>query len=361
MICAERNSEANDEKGKADSVVEPTMKIFRFLIRRLLLIAPLLLIILFLTFMLVRIGDRDPVHMLVGPTATQAEIELVRAQLGLDRPLFEQFYLFVVQLLQGDLGNSWLTGSPVLQDLLARAPATIELIVWGVGLGTVIGVAVGLRAAARPNGAFDQTVRFTSLFGFSIPTYWLGLMMMFIFFYLLGWAPPGMGRISMIITPPPRITGSYMIDALLTGDLAAAQSAFAQLVLPVLCIAIVASAPIIKQVRAIAMEVMSSDALRYVRASGLPPRMEQRVLLRNCATPLITFTATEITSIVGTTALIEYVFAWGGLGQYGLSAIISGDFAAVQGYVLALTVFSVVLLFLADLLILIIDPRANEV
>ena len=143
------------------------------------------------------------------------------------------------------------------------------------------------------------------------------------------------------------------------GDLSAARSALAQLILPVIAVAIISAAPIVKHTRAIALEVMSSDFVRFARASGLPPKKVSRIVLRNSSTPVATFIGTELTGVIGSVSLIEYVFAWGGVGQYGLNAIIRGDFSAVQGYVLFLAVFSLVVFILVDLLVLVLEPRAG--
>jgi ABC-type dipeptide/oligopeptide/nickel transport system permease component len=331
----------------------------RFLIRRLFLVMPLLFGILFFTFMLVRLGGQDPVGMLAGPTATAAEYDLVKVELGLDLPLLTQFGMYLGNVVTGNLGTSWLSNRPVLDDIIEKIPVTLELLISGIGLGCLIGIPVGLRAARRHDRTFDQFSRFISLLGFSIPTYWLGLVMLLVFFYALGWAPPGMGRLSLMITPPPQVTGSYFIDSLLVADWEAARSALSQLALPVICIAIISAAPIIKQTRATALEVLSSDYVRYADAAGLSAKARNRMVLRNCLTPIITFVGTEITGLVGTTSLIEYVFAWGGLGQMGLNAIISGDFAVVQGYVLTLALFSVCVFVIIDILVMVLEPRAT--
>jgi peptide/nickel transport system permease protein len=183
--------------------------------------------------------------------------------------------------------------------------------------------------------------------------------MLFVFFFLLEWAPPGMGRISLIVSPPPRITGSYLVDGLLTANWEAAHSALSQLVLPVVCVAIVASAPIIKQTRAMAIEVLGRDYVRLARAAGLPERAVRGIVWRNALVPVATFIGTEITGLVGTASLIEYVFAWGGMGQYGLHAITSGDFAVVQGYVLFLALFSVLVFLLVDVVGFLLEPRSG--
>jgi ABC-type dipeptide/oligopeptide/nickel transport system permease component len=329
------------------------------LLRRLVISVPLLIGILFFTFMLVRLGGQDPVGLLAGPTATVEEIDIVRAELGLDKPLFTQFWIYLGNIVQGDIGKSWISNQSVLIDILERIPITLELLLWGVALGSIIGVPVGLRAAFRHDKWFDQISRGISLLGFSIPTYFLGLVLLFVFFYLLGWSPPGMGRVSLLISPPPTITGSYLIDGLLVGDLSVARSALAQLILPVIAVAIISAAPIVKHTRAIALEVMSSDFVRFARASGLPPKKVSRIVLRNSSTPVATFIGTELTGVIGSVSLIEYVFAWGGVGQYGLNAIIRGDFSAVQGYVLFLAIFSLIVFILVDLLVLVLEPRAG--
>ncbi|MBS7700438.1 MULTISPECIES: ABC transporter permease [unclassified Chelatococcus] len=330
-----------------------------FLFRRLALTIPILFGVMLFAFVLVRLGGQEPVALLGGPTASAQQLEEIRQELGLDKSIPEQFAVYAGKVLSLDLGTSWLNNRPVLGDLLSRIPATLELLLLGVGLGALIGIPTGLHAATHPNGRFDHLSRFLSLLGFSIPTYWLGLLVIFVFFYLLGWAPPPMGRISLMVTPPPAITGSYVIDALLAADTEALSSAAAQLALPVLCLAIVAAAPIIKQTRAIALDVLSSDFVRYARASGLPPRVMKRLVLRNSLVPLITFIGTELAGLVGTSSLIELVFAWGGAGQYGLSAIIQGDFVAVQGYVLYVTLASLVIFLVVDLAVILLEPRVQ--
>jgi peptide/nickel transport system permease protein len=323
------------------------------------MVIPLLVGVMILTFMLVRIGGLDPVGLLAGPTATAEEFEIITKELGLDKPLWKQFLIYAQNVAQGDLGESWLSNRPVLDDIAARSVVSLELLFWGIGIGTFIGVPIGLRAAFNPNGRFDQSARILSLLGFSIPTYWLGLVMLFVFFYLLGWAPPGMGRISLMVSPPDFVTGSYFIDSLLSSNWRAAHSSLSHLVLPVICLAIVSAAPIIKQTRAIALEVISSDAVRYARACGLKAKTVRQIVFRNSATPVLTFVGTEITGLVGTMSLIEYVFAWGGLGQYGLNAIVRGDFTAVQGYVLVLALFSVLIFLIVDVVVALIEPRVE--
>jgi peptide/nickel transport system permease protein len=333
--------------------------IARFLLRRLLVAVPVAIGILFVTFMLVRVGNQDPVAMLAGPMADAPMLARIRAELMLDQPLLTQFWAYITRALQGDLGRSWQGNAAVTHEIAAHLPATLELVTLAVGLGALIGVPIGLHAAQNPNGWFDQLSRFGSLFGFSLPTYWLGLMAIFVFFFLLGWAPAPMGRVSMMVTPPPPVTGSVLIDSIIAGNAEAVWSAASQLVLPVGCFTIVATAPIIKQTRAIAIEVMGSDYIRYARACGFPPRVIRRIALRAALVPVLTFVGAEFTSLLAAASLIEFVFAWGGLGHWGLNAILLGDFAAVQGYVLTLAIISVLVFVLVDLAVLLLEPRAQ--
>jgi ABC-type dipeptide/oligopeptide/nickel transport system permease component len=335
------------------------MTIARFIGRRLATALLAIVVILVATFLLVRLTP-DPVASLAGPEATAEELRMVRMELGLDRSVPEQFLIYVRHVLHGDFGRSWISGRPVLSEIAERAVFTFELLFWGIAIGTIAGVSVGLHAARRRDGWFDQTSRIASLVGFSIPTYFLGLLMLLIFFYVLEWAPPGMGRLSPLYSAPPFVTGSYIIDGVIAGDFDVARSAASQLILPVLCIAIVCAAPTIKQTRALALEVLEGDYVRYGKALGMSARMMRRMVLRNCLAPIVTFIGVELVSLMGTAAIIEYVFSWGGLGHYGLSAIMAGDYNAVQGYVMVLAFFCVVIFIGVDLIVLAIEPRGRS-
>jgi len=330
-----------------------------FLLRRLAVSIPLVLAVLFVTFMLVRIGGQDPVALLAGPTASAAEHAAIRAELGLDRPLLVQFGIYLGGVIQGDLGTSWLSSGAVLDEIRGRLFITLELLLWGVAIGALVGVPLGLRAAARRGSFFDQAVRAVSLAGFSVPTYWLGLIAILLFFYFLDLAPAPMGRISAMAERPDAITGSYLIDGLLGGQWQSAGSALAHLILPVCTIAVIACAPIMKQARAIGAEVIESEFIRYARASGLGERRIRRMVLRNSMVPVLTFVGTEIIGLLGTSSLIELIFSWGGIGQWGLQSILNGDFAAVQGYVLFAALLSVVVFLIIDLAVWVLEPRGR--
>lgn len=335
------------------------MGLIRLLLLRLLLAVPILFGMLALTFMLVRVGSNDPVALLAGPTPTDREIAEITARLKLDQPLWRQFAEFVSLVVRFDLGRSWLSEKPVLDELLSRLPATLEMVLGGALLGALVAVPAGLAAAMRPNGALDHAVRIVSLIGFGMPTIFLGIVLVFVFFYLLGWAPPPMGRIDILITAPPVVTGSYVIDAALARDWEALRSALARLVLPCVAVAIVYAAPLISQTRAIALDVLASDYVRYARSAGLRPGDIRRMVWRNSAVPVLTYGATELTALFGAAAVLELIFSWGGVSQFGLLAILKGDFAVVQGFVLLMSAIALVIFAVTDAIVLWLEPRAR--
>ena len=335
------------------------MDVVRLLVRRGLLALPILFGVLLLTFLLIRMGNNDPVGLLAGPTPTDADIERIMAKLKLDLPLWRQFWEFIVLVAQGDLGYSWLSDRPVAGELVARLPATLELVLFGALLGGIIGIPSGLLAAFRPNRWFDQVSRVISLLGFGMPTLFLGLAAIFVFFFLLEWAPPPMGRLDLVLSPPATITGSYFLDGILHGNWEVAQSAGARLVLPICSVALVFAAPLVKQTRAIALDVLASDYVRFARAAGLPPAMVRRLVWRNSSVPIITYVGVELTALFGAAAVLELIFSWGGLSQFGLTARLRGDFAVVQGYVLFMSLIAMAIFAIADILVLAIEPRAR--
>ena len=335
-------------------------QLFRFLLRRLAVSLPLVVGVVFVTFMLVRIGGGDPVALLAGPTASAQEHAAIRKDLGLDKTLVTQFGIYIAKAARGDLGQSWLSSKQVIDEIGNRALVTLELLLWGVALGALVGIPLGARAAARRGSFFDQVVRAVSLAGFSIPTYWLGLIAILLFFYALGWSPAPMGRLDATLITPPRITGSYFLDSLLVGQWEVARSALSQLLLPVMTVAVVACAPIMKHTRAIAAEIVDSEFIRFARSTGLGERRIRGMVLRNSLVPVLTFVGTEIVGLLGTSSLIELIFSWGGIGQWGLQSILNGDFAAIQGYVLFAALLSVVVFIVIDAANYLLEPRGRE-
>lgn len=333
--------------------------LLRMVLRRLVVGLPAVLGVVLVTFVMVRLSGESPVHLLAGPNASPLEIATVTRALGLDRSLPEQLAIYVGRLLHGDLGVSWLSGQPVLAELRDRLPATLELVALAMLLGGGLGVWIGCRAAFRPGSAFDHLVQAAATVTFSIPIYVVGLLAILIFFVALGVAPAPMGRLSIAVLAPPRVTGSLLVDSVLAGDLAALGSAAAQLVLPVGCFALIVAGPTVKHVRAVVADALASEYVAYARACGLPDAMVRRIALRNAVVPIATFLGLEFAHLFAASSLIELTFAWGGVGQYGLNAILQGDFAAVQGYVLLLAVASLIVFFVVDLFVWLVEPRVK--
>lgn len=332
----------------------------RMILRRLLAALPNLAGVVVITFVLTRALPGDPAAYFAGGAATPEAIEQVRQQLGLDRPLFEQFLRYVAGLARGDFGLSITTGQPVLQELLSRLPASIELVLVALLLACAIAIPLGVAAASRPGSWVDQLCRIVTTAGVSLPTFFTGLLLAYVFYFLLGWAPAPLGRLDPMFSPPATITGLYVLDALLAGDAALAWACLRQLVLPVITMALFVLAPIARMTRASMLQVLSSDFVRTARASGLSTTTVRiRYALRNALLPVVTTLGMVFGFMLGSSVIIEKVFAWPGVGSYAIDALTASDYAPVQGFVLAMGVLFVLLNLAVDLLYTLIDPRVG--
>lgn len=332
----------------------------RLISLRLLAALPNLVGVVIITFILTRALPGDPAAYFAGGAATQEAVEQVRKQLGLDRPLVEQFFLYVAGLAQGQFGTSITTGQPVLQELLTRLPASIEMIVLALALSCAIALPLGVMAATRPGSWIDQLCRLITTAGVSLPTFFTGLVLAYVFYFLLGWAPSPLGRLDPMYSPPPQLTGLYLIDALLVGDLALWWASFKQLILPTVTMALFVLAPIARMTRASMLSVLSSDFIRTARASGLTSTtVLVRYALRNALLPVVTTLGMVFGFMLGSSVVIEKVFGWPGVGSYAIDALTASDYAPVQGFVLAMGVLFVLLNLAIDVLYTLIDPRVS--
>ncbi|MBM3569103.1 MAG: ABC transporter permease [Alphaproteobacteria bacterium] len=327
--------------------------------RRLAMAVPILLGVVLFTFVLMRLLPGDPaVFFASSPNPSQAELLALRAKLGLDRSLPEQLAIYVRDLARGELGQSLTTGQPVARDLLARLPASIELTVVAFLLAMAVALPLGVAAATRPNSWLDHLARVVITAGVSVPTFVTGIVLIYLFYYLLGWAPDPTGRIDVFIGQPPRVTGLLLIDSLLNRNPERFLAALKQLALPAATMALFAIAPIARMTRASMLGVLSSDFVRTARALGLPRR---QVLLtyafRNALIPVVTTLGMVLSYMLGANVLVEKVFAWPGIGSYALDAIVVSDYAPVQGFVLAVSALFVFLNLAVDLIYGLIDPR----
>jgi peptide/nickel transport system permease protein len=332
----------------------------RLVLKRLLTALPNLLGVLVITFLLTRALPGDPAAYFAGGAATQEAVEQVRAQLGLDRPLLEQFLRYVTGVARGDFGQSLTTGQPVLQELLSRLPASLELVLLALLAACAVAIPMGVMAATRPGSWIDQVCRVVTTMGVSLPTFFTGLLLAYVFYFLLGWAPAPLGRLDPMWSPPPTVTGLYLIDALLAGDLTVWWASFRQLLLPTATMAIFVLAPIARMTRASMLQVLSSDFVRTARASGLSrSTVLVRYALRNALLPVVTTLGMVFGFMLGSSVVIEKVFGWPGVGSYAIDALTASDYAPVQGFVLAMGVLFVLLNLAVDLLYTVIDPRID--
>ncbi len=302
----------------------------------------------------------NPVALLVGQQASpEVKLQLLQ-QLGLDKPLYVQYGSYLANLAHLDFGYSTLTTNPVSSDLAARLPATLELVVVSMIITVGVGVPLGICAAARPGKLIDHAARLVSQLGASMPPFWVGLMLVYAFFFLLHVFPAPLGRLDSSVAPPTAITGFLTIDSLATGNWGALRSAGLQLVLPAVTLAFASLPTIIEIVRNTMASVVASDYMRTARAMGIPRRrLYLRYGFRNVVGPLVTVLAMTLGYMIGNTALVEVVFSWPGIGQYAVTAMANLDFAPVVAVVLVTAAFYIMGYLLAEVLQATVDPRTG--
>jgi peptide/nickel transport system permease protein len=284
----------------------------------------------------------------------------VRKQLGLDKSLPEQFAGYVVDLAHGNLGTSLTTGQPVVTEIANRLPASGELTLLGLLIALAIAVPLGIVAAVREGSWIDHLCRVIVTTGVSLPVFFTGLLLVYVFYFQLGWSPAPLGRLDVFYSAPPQITGFYLIDSLAAHDFETFRAAFAQLILPAATLAIFSLAPLARITRGSMLAVMGSDFVRTARASGLTPKaVILTYAFRNAMLPVVTTLGMVFSFLLGANVLVEKVFAWPGIGSYAVEALIASDYAPVQGFVLAMAILYVALNLMIDLLYGVIDPRVR--
>jgi peptide/nickel transport system permease protein len=330
------------------------------LLKRVLAAIPSLIGVVIVTFLLTRALPGDPAAYFAGPAATKEAIEQIRATLGLDKPLIIQFFQYVVDLAHGDLGKSLTTGQPVADEIRARLPASAELTLLGLIVSMAIAIPLGIMAATKPGSFIDHTCRIVTTAGVSLPVFFTGLILVYVFYYLLGWAPAPLGRLDVFYSAPPTVTGFYLIDSLIARDPETFVASLKQLILPALTLGIFSLAPIARMTRASMLSVLSSDFVRTARASGLAPyTVIVTYAFRNAMLPVITTLGMVFSFLLGANVLVEKVFAWPGIGSFAVEALIASDFAPVQGFVLTMAIMYVLLNLSIDVLYGVIDPRVR--
>ncbi|WP_374667032.1 ABC transporter permease [Ramlibacter sp.] len=329
-------------------------------LKRLLGALPNLFGIVLITFLLTRALPGDPAAFFAGPAGTQEAVAQVREKLGLNKPLPEQFWIYLKDLARGDLGQALSTGQPVRQEILTRLPASLELVLASLAFAVVVAVPLGIAAARRPNSWIDHACRLVTTAGVSLPTFFTGLLLAYLFYFVLGWAPSPIGRLDPYLTSPPTVTGLYTVDALIAGDAKLFVAAAKQMILPVLTLGIFVLAPLARMTRASMLAVLSADFVRTARASGLSTgTVLVRYAFRNALLPVVTTLGMVFSFLLGMSVIVEKVFAWPGVGSFALEALVASDYAPVQGFVLTMALLYTLLNLVIDLLYVVIDPRVR--
>lgn len=335
--------------------------IVRRLSKRFLQVAVTLFGLLILTFIIGRVMPIDPVLAIVGQDADQSTYQQVYLQLGLDKPLWSQFFIYFNSLTHGDLGNALLTGRPVVDDIIRVFPATIELATMAILVGAGLGIPLGVMAAARRGKFADYVVRFISLAGYSTPIFWVGMMGLLVFYAWLNWVG-GAGRVDMAYDGlVDRRTGLLLIDSALAGEWGVFRSAVNHLVLPATILGFHSLAYISRMTRSFMLAQLSQEYIITAKVKGLS---EFQVLwghaFRNILVQLLTVVALAYGSLLEGAVLIETVFSWPGFGSYLTGSLLLGDMNAVMGCVLLVGLIFVSLNLLSDMLYQIFDPRTNQ-
>lgn len=328
--------------------------------QRLLMLVLVLACVSIATFLMARVVPGDPAQVIAGPHASAQTIAGIRHQLGMDKPLLGQYADYMSGLAHGNLGQSITTQRPVSEDLLAYFPATLELILYAFVLALAVGIPLGVLAATKRNSVFDYAARFLSIGGLSLPTFWFGLVLILVFYAKFG-VLPSSGRLSSALPPPPHITGLYTVDSALTGYWATFVDSVKHLVLPVLALAYVQLAVVVRQLRASMITALSSDYVRTARASGLSSwTIVMRYGFRNALVPMLTIVGISFGSLLGGAVVTETVFDWPGMGNYVVRSIERLDFPAIMGFTIVIAIAYVLINLVVDLINVALNPEVRH-
>ena len=329
-----------------------------YIIKRLLMLIPVLLGTSIIAFSLIHLAPGDPARTMAGEHASQRTINAIREKYGLDKPLYIQYGIWLNRALHGDMGRSIASNEYVTKEIVDRFPNTFELTFFAMILAIAIGTMAGIISASKQYSALDYTFMGIALFGVSMPVFWLGIMLMMIFGVYLRWLPIG-GRINILI-PFHRITGFYLLDSIITGNFAALISTLRYLILPSTALATIPMATIARVSRSSMLEVLRQDFIRTERAKGLSERVViYKHAVRNAMIPVITVIGLNFGLLLAGAILTETVFSWPGIGRYVVNAVRMRDYPAVQGCVLFFAFVFVIVNLVTDIIYVYIDPRIH--
>lgn len=322
----------------------------QFITRRLLWLIPVVLGMTVITFTISNLVPADPIRAIAGSNARPEQVESLRREWGMDKPLPQQYLTYLGNLFRGNLGISIHTRRPVLEDIKEYFPATLEVTLAAVILMVAVGIPLGVLSAVRQGRMVDHINRLICIGGIAMPIFFLGLLFQLIFYRWLNWLP-AQGRIDILISPPRHFTGMYVLDSIVSANWSALLSSLKHLLLPALTLALGSLAMISRMVRASMLEVLGCDYIRTARAKGLVERLViYRHAFRNAMIPMVTLLALQIGLLLGGAFLVEIIFSWPGIGLYAVRSMLAVDFPAIMGVTLLIVIIYVLINLLADLI-----------
>ncbi len=333
---------------------------FKYIMKRLLQLIPVLFGVSLIVFFLMRVCAPDPASIVLGQHATQESMEEWREANGLNEPIVTQYVDFIKGAVTGDLGTSYYTKAPVTKEIFSRFPATVELAIVAIILAAVFGIVIGAVSAVKKNSIFDNGGMLISLIGVSVPIFWLGIMLIILFSGVLHWLPSS-GRIDPALRPDT-VTGFMIIDSILEGNTEALKDSLLHMVLPAVTLSLYSMAIIARMTRSSMLETLGQDYIRTARAKGISEgKVTRRHALRNAMLPVTTVIGLQLGSLLGGAVLTESVYAWPGIGNYTVQCIMKSDFPVVQGVVLLIAVIFVLMNLVVDVIYAFLDPRIKYV
>jgi ABC-type dipeptide/oligopeptide/nickel transport system permease component len=340
------------------------MKYLKYLGVRAVFFVPQILGIVLIAFLFVRIIPGDPARLMAGPLVPESGVDKIRQEMGLKGPLPVQFVHYVGNAVQGNLGQSWYSGNPVAKDIATRLPATLELIGLSLLLTLFVLLPLALKSVSVGKSLMRSVAR-KGMFGYGMtagafPDFWLGLLLVFVFYVQLKWAPAPVGQLDIGMSAPRTITGAYVLDSLLTGNWSALGSSLRHLILPVFVLSFVYGGATAKIAIVTANRIKQAQFIDYAKVSGLSPKLIQKYIRKSVYPSVATITAFTFGFLIGGAVLVETVFSWGGFGQYAVQSVVNSDFAAIQGVVLISALLTLLVYMLVDFIYFWVDPRIKS-
>ena len=333
------------------------MKIWQYILKRLLFFIPVLLGVTILTFSISHIVPANPALVALGPHATPDTVKALKAKWRLDKPVHIQYLFYLKGLLQGDLGSSIHTNRPVSEDLKAFFPATLELTTASMLFCLTFGIPLGIIAAVKKNKLIDHITRIFSLIGISMPVFWLGLLILLLFYFKFELLPGG-GRLPPLTVPPKHITGMYIPDSLLTGNWTVLKESIIHLILPASCLGFAVVGVISRMTRSSMLSVLDEDYIKTAKAKGLNEnKVVYQHALRNAVLPIVTISGVLYGQLLAGAILTETIFSWPGMGLYTVKSVMNLDFQPIMGFTVIVALMYVAVNLLVDILYVLFDPR----